>query len=274
MDIIPRDVRFTFEPRKQSSCSIRLANKSDKCVAFKVKTTNPKKYSVRPNVGIFSPKASRDFTITMQAQRDPPIDMICKDKFLVQATVVPEETSEYDIISEMFSKDDGKYVQENKLRVVLVSPSSSPVVSPMNEVRSHLPRDVLADDAFDSAKLSTFSELGGSMELKQENGMEFVEKKLLVAKANNNVGEMESFKEKMKSKLHELELQLSAAEATIARLTQERKDITQETEGLRRELAVMTSKKVVRRVQVGFPLAYVVMVAVIGITLGCLLGRL
>ncbi|VFQ85036.1 unnamed protein product [Cuscuta campestris] len=210
----------------------------------------------------------------MQAQRDPPIDMICKDKFLVQATVVPEETSEDDIISEMFSKDDGKYVQENKLRVVLVSPSSSPVVSPMNEVRSHLPRDVLADDAFDSAKLSTFSELGGSMELKQENGMEFVEKKLLVAKANNNVGEMESFKEKMKSKLHELELQLSAAEATIARLTQERKDITQETEGLRRELAVMTSKKVVRRVQVGFPLAYVVMVAVIGITLGCLLGRL
>ncbi|CAH9073537.1 unnamed protein product [Cuscuta epithymum] len=274
VDITPQDVKFIFEPRKQSSCSIHLANKSDKHVAFKVKTTNPKKYSVRPNVGVFSPKASRDVTITMQAQREPPLDMICKDKFLVQATVVPEETSEEDVVSEMFSKDGGKYVQENKLRVVLVSPSNSPVHLPVNEVHSHPPQNLLADDVSGSVKVSTFPELTENIELKQENGMRLVEKKPLETKAKKDVSELESLKETMKSKLNELELQLSAAEATIARLTEERREIAQDRASLQKELAVMTSKKVVRKVQVGFPLMYVVMVAVISITLGCLLGRL
>ncbi|CAH9087138.1 unnamed protein product [Cuscuta europaea] len=274
VDITPQDVKFIFEPRKQSSCSIRLANKSDKHVAFKVKTTNPKKYSVRPNVGVFSPKASRDVTITMQAQREPPLDMICKDKFLVQATAVPEETSEEHVISEMFSKDGEKYVQENKLRVVLVSPSNSPVLLPVNEVHSHPPQNVLADDVFGSVKVGTFPELTENIELKQENGTGLVEKKPLETKAKKDVSELESLKEMMKSKLNELELQLSAAEATIARLTEERREIAQDRASLQKELAVMTSKKVVRKVQVGFPLMYVVMVAVISITLGCLLGRL
>ncbi|XP_031101663.1 vesicle-associated protein 2-2-like [Ipomoea triloba] len=265
LDIIPRDVKFIFESRKQSTSTIRLANKSDKDVAFKVKTTNPKKYSVRPNAGVLSPKSSCDFTITMQAQREPPPDMICKDKFLVQGATVPEGTTEEDITSEMFAKDDGKYVQENKLRVILVNPSDSPVLSPMNGVHSHQARNVFADDVFGSAKFSALSE---------ENGKELVDTKLLESKSRKDIEELESFKEVMKSKLNELELQLSAAEATIARLTEERKEIARERESLQRELAIMTSKKVVKKVHVGFPLMYVVMVAVFSLTIGCLLRRL
>ncbi|XP_019187704.1 PREDICTED: vesicle-associated protein 2-2-like isoform X2 [Ipomoea nil] len=265
LDIIPRDVKFTFESKKQSTCTIRLANKSDKDVAFKVKTTNPKKYSVRPNAGVLSPKSSCDFTITMQAQREPPPDMICKDKFLVQGATVPEGTTEEDITSEMFAKDDGKYVQENKLRVILVIPSETPVQSPMNGVHSHQSRSVLADDVFGSAKFGA---------LPEENGKELLEAKLLESKSRKDMEELESFKEAMKSKLNSLELQLSAAEASIARLTEERKEIARERESLQRELAVMTSKKVVKKVQVGFPLMYLLMVAVFSLTVGCLLRHL
>ena len=37
----------------------------------------------------------------MQAQSTPPPDMQCKDKFLIQSTVVPSETKEDDIKSDM-----------------------------------------------------------------------------------------------------------------------------------------------------------------------------
>nr|GMD87430.1 vesicle-associated protein 2-2-like [Ipomoea batatas] len=74
---------------KQSSCVVHLTNITDQYVAFKVKTTSPKKYCVRPNIGIIKPKATVEFRVTMQAQSAAPFDMQCKDKFLIQSTVVP-----------------------------------------------------------------------------------------------------------------------------------------------------------------------------------------
>ncbi|KAL4366269.1 hypothetical protein GQ457_05G035090 [Hibiscus cannabinus] len=47
-----------FELRKQISCSLNLSNKTDNYVAFKVKTTNPKKYCVRSNTGVVFPRST------------------------------------------------------------------------------------------------------------------------------------------------------------------------------------------------------------------------
>ena len=37
----------------------------------------------------------------MQAFKEPPPDMVCKDKFLIQSTAVPEETTDEDITASM-----------------------------------------------------------------------------------------------------------------------------------------------------------------------------
>ncbi|WOG84309.1 hypothetical protein DCAR_0103492 [Daucus carota subsp. sativus] len=131
LDIQPQELKFIFELKKQSSCSVRLVNKTNQHVAFKVKTTSPKKYCVRPNTGIVKPKEICDFTVTMQAQRVVPPEMICKDKFLLQCAVVPVGMAEEDITSATFAKD-GRYIEEKKLRVILVSPPNSPIHSPVN----------------------------------------------------------------------------------------------------------------------------------------------
>ncbi|XP_019194837.1 PREDICTED: vesicle-associated protein 1-2-like [Ipomoea nil] len=312
VDIQPREITFTFEPRKQSSCTIHLFNKTDKHVAFKVKTTNPKKYCVRPNTGVISSKSLCEFKITMQAQREPPPDMVCKDKFLVQSKVVPEETSDKDITSETFSKDDGEYVQENKLRVILVDPLDSPDLSPINGAQSHPPN-------FESSPPKCLEDLSGNEEtqipqrkpaeeeFKQENKEEpvkakdveietakDVEKVEFVDEINTMKSKLEPMKAKdveietakdvenvefvdeintMKSKLNALELKLSEAEATISRLTQETRGSAQEKESLQRELARLRSRKGARKVQVGFPLLYVVMVALISLALGYMFHR-
>ncbi|KAK3189814.1 hypothetical protein Dsin_029375 [Dipteronia sinensis] len=98
------------------------------------RTTSPKKYCVRPNKGIIKPKATNDFTVIMQAQKEAPPNLLCKDKFMIQCTVVPFGTTDKDITSYMFAKDKetGKYVEEKKLRVVLISPPKSPVLLPRN----------------------------------------------------------------------------------------------------------------------------------------------
>ncbi|XP_039172253.1 vesicle-associated protein 1-1-like [Eucalyptus grandis] len=87
LDIEPLELKFPFELKKQILCSLQLSNKTDSYVASKVKTTNPKKYRVRPNTGIVLPRSTCDIIVTMQAQEAPP-DMQCKDKFLLQSVKV------------------------------------------------------------------------------------------------------------------------------------------------------------------------------------------
>ncbi|XP_006645299.1 vesicle-associated protein 2-2-like [Oryza brachyantha] len=133
-EIHPRELQFTFEVKKQSSCTVHLVNKSNEYVAFKVKTTSPKRYCVRPNTGVILPRSTCDFTVTMQAQRTAPPDMQLKDKFLVQTTVVPYGTSDEDLVPSFFSKETGRYIEESKLRVVLVSASHPFEEQPTNGI--------------------------------------------------------------------------------------------------------------------------------------------
>ncbi|TVU23180.1 hypothetical protein EJB05_30214, partial [Eragrostis curvula] len=108
----------SVELRKQVSCSLQLTNKTDEqelneCnVEFVGKTTSPKKYCVRPNNGIVPPRSTADVFVTMQAQLDAPLDMQCKE-------VTPK-----DITGDMFTKESGNVVDEVKLKVVDVTPSS------------------------------------------------------------------------------------------------------------------------------------------------------
>lgn len=117
--------------------------------------------------------------VTMQAQRTAPPDMVCKDKFLIQGRIVPDGTTDENITPSMvsfcsfcswfsilashrlfwqFAKDGGKYIEENKLRVTLVSPPHSPVLSPINgALKQGL--------AYEAPKLK--SQVSGRVETKQ-----------------------------------------------------------------------------------------------------------
>jgi len=125
LEIQPSELAFPFEIMRQSSCSMQLTNKTDHYVAFKVKTTNPKQYCVRPNIGVVLPGSTCDVTVTMQAQKASPSDMQCKDKFLVQSVVAENGATAQEINAAMFNKEPGKVVDEFKLRVVYV-PTTTP----------------------------------------------------------------------------------------------------------------------------------------------------
>ncbi|XP_056160452.1 vesicle-associated protein 1-1-like isoform X1 [Syzygium oleosum] len=146
LDIEPLELKFPFELKKQISCSLQLSNKTDSYVAFKVKTTNPKKYCVRPNTGVVLPRSTCDVIVTMQAQKEAPADMQCKDKFLLQSVKVNDGTTAKDITAEMFNKESGNVVEECKLRVVYVAPPQPPSPVPEGSEEGSSPRGSVSDN--------------------------------------------------------------------------------------------------------------------------------
>ncbi|GMI99075.1 hypothetical protein like AT4G00170 [Hibiscus trionum] len=138
ISIHPSELKFPFELRRQSSCSMQLTNKTEQYVAFKVKTTNPKKYCVRPNSGIVLPGSSCNVTVTMQAQKEAPPDQ-CRDKFLVQSVVAPDGSTNKDITPETFNKEDGRVVKEFKMRVIYI-PANPPSPVPEGSEEGTPPR--------------------------------------------------------------------------------------------------------------------------------------
>ncbi|MED6215779.1 hypothetical protein PIB30_001397 [Stylosanthes scabra] len=136
--IEPLELKFPFEHEKMISCSLQLTSKTDSYVAFKVKTTNPDKYYVRPNIGIVLPRSTCDVIVTMLAQMEVPPDMQCKDKFLFQSVRTFDGASWKDINAEMFKQEEGHVVEECKLRVVYDLPPQP--ITPTREESSQVGR--------------------------------------------------------------------------------------------------------------------------------------
>jgi hypothetical protein len=119
---------YTVELKKQIATDLTVHNPTSHDQAFKVKTTAPKKYCVKPNTGIVPAGATTVVTVIMQAQREVPADLEnCRDKFLVQNTVA--EKGEGDDVPALFTKD-GKKIQETKLKVVFTEAGGLPASVP------------------------------------------------------------------------------------------------------------------------------------------------
>jgi hypothetical protein len=83
------ELTFSHPLAMQVPTTLQLSNPTSESVAFKVKTTSPKKYCVRPNTGVVKPGETVDVLIIMQQQKEWPLDLTaCKDKFLVQSLIL------------------------------------------------------------------------------------------------------------------------------------------------------------------------------------------
>ncbi|KAL2472029.1 Vesicle-associated protein 1-4 [Abeliophyllum distichum] len=138
LDIEPPVLSFPFELHKQAYCSIRLSNKTQKFVAFKVKTTSPTKYSVKPNFGIVSPRSTLDITVTMPSQKEAPPSMQCEDKFLIQSAVASSGATTD--VRRLFER--GHLIQNCKLEVVYIFPPQVPSSVPDGLTRARKLLDV------------------------------------------------------------------------------------------------------------------------------------
>lgn len=133
--------------------------------AFKVKTTAPKLYCVRPNSGRIRPGQSLEVAVLLQPMKtDPPSDFKCRDKFLVQGVKIDnrlasmedteaaaKELSEVWTKAEARKKEDPAWADEafaeHKLKVTFSPADPSNPHPPPSPVQSKTPTLSLPDSS-------------------------------------------------------------------------------------------------------------------------------
>merc|ERR1711865_1153028 len=120
LEVTPPELQFAVKVGEYSKRQMRLNNLGTQAIAFKIKTTNPKQYFVKPNQGVVQPKERAIIQVMMGKLPQLPADK-CKDKFLVQ-TIPYEgnhtEGDKFDWKKEVSEKMPGAVVSECRLRCV------------------------------------------------------------------------------------------------------------------------------------------------------------
>ncbi|KAF2013714.1 VAMP-associated protein [Aaosphaeria arxii CBS 175.79] len=141
VELEPAELGFKRPFQQEVSQTLRLKNPHSDPVAFKVKTTAPKQYCVRPNSGRIEPGKDVEVSILLQAMKeDPPLDAKCRDKFLVQSVLVTADKEFTNVASlwahmEQTSKNS---IQEKKIRVVFLAADDAAATPPKTNGTSSL----------------------------------------------------------------------------------------------------------------------------------------
>ncbi|KAI0643117.1 VAMP-associated protein [Trametes meyenii] len=116
--------------------TLQISNHNAQPVAFKVKTTAPKLYCVRPNSGRVEPGETVEVAVMLQAMKeDLPINTKCKDKFLIQSTIITPEKESLPLSDIWNAEGDG--VHSQKIRVAYLPPEGQ-TVPEEDETHAHM----------------------------------------------------------------------------------------------------------------------------------------
>ncbi|KAM4727876.1 vesicle-associated membrane protein-associated protein A-like [Anableps anableps] len=119
----PSDLRFKGPFTDVVTANLKLKNPSDRRVCFKVKTTAPRRYCVRPNSGVIDPGATVNISVMLQPFDYDPNEK-SKHKFMVQTIFAPSNVSDNDSLWKDAKPED---LMDSKLRCVFEMPSENEV---------------------------------------------------------------------------------------------------------------------------------------------------
>jgi hypothetical protein len=94
---------------------------SDGAIGFKVKTTTPKKFSVKPNFGSIDARGAVDINISIQPFTYDPNDK-ARHKFMVQIVALPsgQDSAGVEALIKDLEKNNPGRLRESKLRVSII----------------------------------------------------------------------------------------------------------------------------------------------------------
>jgi len=103
------------------TANLKLSNPTGRKVCFKVKTTAPKRYCVRPNSGLIKPKEAVTVAVMLQPFEYDPAEKN-KHKFMVQTMFAPDgEIESHDLLWKDVSPEN---LMDSKLKCVFEMPTT------------------------------------------------------------------------------------------------------------------------------------------------------
>ncbi|NP_001267164.1 vesicle-associated membrane protein-associated protein A [Pan troglodytes] len=139
----PTDLKFKGPFTDVVTTNLKLRNPSDRKVCFKVKTTAPRRYCVRPNSGIIDPGSTVTVSVMLQPFDYDPNEK-SKHKFMVQTIFAPPNTSDMEAVWKEAKPDE---LMDSKLRCVsempnendklgITPPGNAPTVTSMSGINN------------------------------------------------------------------------------------------------------------------------------------------
>jgi len=114
----PNELGFQGPFTSAVSSYMKLKNPSDRKVCFKIKTTAPKKYCVKPNSGVIDPKTEVQIAVSLQPFEYDPAEKN-KHKFMVQSMFPPDGEINQDTL---WKEIDQNELMDSKLKCVFLMP--------------------------------------------------------------------------------------------------------------------------------------------------------
>jgi len=114
----PMELSFKGPFTSAVTSSMKLKNPSDKSVCFKIKTTAPRRYCVKPNSGVIEAGGEMAVAVSLQPFDYDPTDKN-KHKFMVQSMFAPDGEVNQD---QLWKEADSNEMMDSKLRCVFVLP--------------------------------------------------------------------------------------------------------------------------------------------------------
>ncbi|XP_016367797.1 vesicle-associated membrane protein-associated protein B-like isoform X2 [Sinocyclocheilus rhinocerous] len=115
------ELRFRGPFTDVVTTTLKLANPTDRNVCFKVKTTAPRRYCVRPNSGVIDPGTSIIVSVMLQPFDYDPNEK-SKHKFMVQSLLAPADMTDTEGVWKDAKPED---LMDSKLRCVFDMPAEN-----------------------------------------------------------------------------------------------------------------------------------------------------
>ncbi|KAK4873428.1 hypothetical protein RN001_015457 [Aquatica leii] len=132
------ELRFRGPFNMPVTSYIKLTNPSDRKVLFKIKTTAPKKYCVRPNSGLLEANSNAEIAICLQPFVFDPAEKN-KHKFMVQTVYAPDSDAN---LEQLWKDINPEQMMDSKLKCVFELPPDQ-ADAPQEEPAKVSPRPVV-----------------------------------------------------------------------------------------------------------------------------------
>lgn len=114
LKIVPGDVIVFKDENDELTGSVLITNMDESPISFKVRTTAPDKFRVRPSIGTLDVGASQTVVIIVHSGFQS--KNVTKDRFLFMSVQIPRSNLSSQEISEIWSKSSSSKVDEYRLK--------------------------------------------------------------------------------------------------------------------------------------------------------------
>ncbi|KAH7025920.1 PapD-like protein [Microdochium trichocladiopsis] len=222
VEIDPQELGFHRPFTVEVKEALSIKNPNSHPIAFKVKTTAPKQYCVRPNSGRVEPGKEVEVAVILQAMKhEPPPDTKCRDKFLVQSVEITGD-KEFANLSAIWDSVPKSSVVERKIRVSFINaPSNAAQLSTPSKPTTSSGADATPADAPPPA-YSSPNDQSTSADYKDEDEVRSPSAGLSTTAASSSGRELS---------YAELKQQLDQAEQLVSRLKADQGGLRQRKTG-------------------------------------------